>query len=186
MTSISEKLRQTYSGIFGNQVLLRGRKKSTVLTIEPVKAVKVYTAEQERVKNRFRNAAAYAKEILKDPDMLALYQAKARDRKTPYTIAVTDYLRVPKIMEIDTSHYTGAVGDAVTVTATDDVTVMKVEVIITGSDGLVVEQGLCTRNQFGTFWTYTATTAVEVTEGITITAVAFDIPGNRGTGTVSL
>ena len=83
MTSISEKLRQTYSGIFGHQVLLRSRRKNTVLTIEPVKNSKTYTEGQERVKDRFRNGASWAKKILQNPDLYELYLAKAREGKTP-------------------------------------------------------------------------------------------------------
>jgi len=186
MTSISEKLRQTYSGIFGNQVLLRSRRKNTVLTIEPVKNSKTYTEGQERVKDRFRNGAAWAKEILKDPDLYELYLARARDGKTPYTVALTDYLRPPKILMIDTANYTGAEGDEVIVSAVDDVMVMQVEVAITGANGVQVEKGVCTRSQFGNLWTYVATAAVENTAGITITAWATDIPGNKAEAHVTL
>ena len=186
MTSISEKLRKTYSGIFGNQVLLRSRRKNTVMTIEPVKNSKTYTENQEKVKERFRNGAAWAKEILKDPDLYELYLSRARDGKTPYTVALTDYLRPPKILLIDTANYTGAEGDEVIVSAVDDVKVMQVEVAITGPNGVQVENGVCTRSQFGNFWTYVATTGVETTAGLTITARATDIPGNKGESQVTL
>ena len=186
MTSISEKLRQTYSGIFGHQVLLRSRRKNTVMTIEPVKNSKTYTEGQERVKERFRNGASWAKKILQNPDLYELYLAKARDGKTPYQVALTDYLRPPKILMIDTANYTGAEGDEVTVSAVDDVSVMQVEVAITGANGVQVEKGVCTRSQFGNFWTYVATATVENTAGLTITARATDIPGNKAEAHVTL
>ena len=186
MTSISEKLRKTYSGIFGHQMLLRSRRKNTVMTIEPVKNSKTCTENQEKIRERFRTGASWAKDILKNPDLYELYLAKARDGKTPYTVALTDYLRPPKILLIDTANYSGAEGDEVIVSAVDDVKVMQVEVAITGANGVQVEKGVCTRSQFGNFWTYVATAVVETTAGLTITAWATDIPGNKAAAHITL
>ena len=85
----------------------------------------------------------------------------------------------------DTANYTGAAGDEVIVSAVDDVSVMQVEVAITGANGVQVEKGVCTRSQFGNFWTYVATVGVETT-GLTITAWATDIPGNKAEAHVTM
>lgn len=167
-------------------MLLRSRRKNTVLTIEPVKNSKTCTENQEKIRERFRTGASWAKDILKNPDLYELYLSKSRDGKTPYTVALTDYLRPPKILLIDTANYTGAEGDEVIVSAVDDVKVMQVEVAITGANGVQVENGVCTRSQFGNFWTYVATAGVETTAGLTITARATDIPGNKAEAHVTL
>jgi hypothetical protein len=71
---------------------------------------------------------------------------------------MADFLHPPEIEAIDVSAYHGAVGETIGITATDDVKVETVGVVITTADGTLVEKGSAAQSD-ATRWTYTATKA---------------------------
>ena len=133
--------------------------------------------------SKFSKAAAYAKAQMKDDDAKAMYQTGITAKKhNPYIVAVSDSLTKPKVNEIKTTDYEGAVGDVITIDATDDFKVTRVRVIILESDGNKLERGEAIQDPKNThIWKYTATVANPSVEGSTISVTAFDTPDNETT-----
>lgn len=84
--------------------------------------------------------------------------AKAR-RQSSFNVAVADFLHPPEIQDIYVSSYKGATGETIAITATDDVMVKTVGVLIAADDGTLVEKGSAVRSTTNpNQWFYTATT----------------------------
>jgi hypothetical protein len=102
-------------------------------------------SEQQRSnREKFQLATQYAKRVMADADMKAYYKSIALQLALPnaYTAAITDYLRKPKISEVDTSGYNGRLGDSVKITASKKhFKLASVNVIIASEDNRVLEQG---------------------------------------------
>jgi len=187
MSSTTENyLTKTYRGKFGTQMVFRNRGDVSIMAKPPKKSIKEPTAAQMEIRRKFKLAARWAKEALQDPEKLALYTAKATGMMTPYVVAMSDYLKPPVIHSIDASGYKGTAGDQVLVLASDFTRVMAVTVMITDAGDNVIEEGPCSEALNLDHWVYTATTAVDSTAGLKITATATDIPGHTTTLTVTL
>lgn len=65
-------------GLVGKMLVFRQRGDKTVVASRPKKSTKPFTPEQEAVKERFREAAAYAKSAISDPLTKAAYQEAAK------------------------------------------------------------------------------------------------------------
>jgi len=73
------------------------------------------------------------------------------------------------------------------VKATDDFMVTKVKIVITNAAGAIIEQGEAAQDaNKSDQWEYKATIANSPLAGTKILAVAYDRPGNKGTGEVVL
>jgi hypothetical protein len=131
-------------------------------------------------------ATKWAKNVLADPVQLAAYNAMAKNGKTAFMLAVTDFLKPPRISEIVCSGYNGHVGDKILVSAIDDFNVKEVSLNITDSSGNMIEEGQCQPDGTDMYWQYTATVEVSSLSGVVITAVAKDNPGHTGESTVTL
>jgi len=176
MTTDSNDLTRNYSGIFGNQVLLKNRRGRSVMIIPPRKQPVEPTENQLRVRNRFKLAAKYATQILQDPGMLAAYTARSRKGRSAYAAAVTDFLKPPFIEEIQAGGYTGQPGERISVVAGDDFAVASVTVQILDAGGSVIEQGACEINPVSANYDYIATVPVAALTGVTIRATVRDFP----------
>jgi hypothetical protein len=152
----------------------------------PKKKRKAPTESQLAVRRKFKLASRWAVNALMDPEKLAIYQAKASGMKTPYVIAIKDYLCPPEILEINYSNYNGNVGDKIKVVAEDDVKVKSVTVTITDKTGVMIETGPCIEEPGTDSWYFTATVSVADLAGVVISAVAEDIPSHTGTLDVTL
>ena len=97
----------------------------------------------------------FAKGAQKAPE----YQTVADSRgQSPFNVAVADFLHPPEIQQIDLSAYKGAPGESISITATDDVMVKTVGVLIANEDGTLVEKGSAVRSSTNpNQWMYTAT-----------------------------
>jgi hypothetical protein len=179
-------LKKTYSGIFGNQVILKNRKGKTVMTIMPPKPPVKPTINQDIARDRFRRASNFATNILKDPEMLAAYRAKAHNGLTAYNVALRDFFSPPFISKIDASVYHGKPGGKISVTAGDDFKVAGVTVQILSPAGIMIEEGACGFTLPEGTYDYTTTIAVPDLTGITIIARSCDIPGNITRSAISL
>ena len=167
-------------GKFADQVVFRTRNGKSVTADVPKWSGKKPAASQVQVRDKFKLASIWAKTILTNPDMLAAYTAKATDGKTPYVVALTDYLKPPRISEISTSDYNGHAGDVIRVAAFDDFQVKDVRLRIMDANGNLLEEGACQPDSFGMYWLYNATSEVPVLTGVQITAIARDNPGHTG------
>lgn len=173
-------------GKFGDQVVFRTRNGKSITANIPKVTDKTAASSQVKTRDRFKQATLWAKHILTDPEMLAAYTAKATGGKNPYVVAVTDYLKPPRISEISVVDYKGHAGDVVRVAAFDDFMVKEVRLQIRDAAGNLLEEGSCQQDSFGMFWIYTATTEVPGLAGVEITAIATDNPRHTGEGTLIL
>ena len=137
------------------------------------------TPAQLATRERFRAAAQYGKMVMADPALKALYATAAKAKKKPvFSVMVADHLHAPTIAAITLSGYTGAVNQTITVNAHDDFEVVAVTVRLTNEGGTVLESGSAVVENGR--WTYTTTTNVTPGTTVTVTATAFDRPGNSG------
>jgi len=83
---------KSYSGIFGNQVILKNRKGKTFMTMPVFRPVKA-TEKQCTYRMQFAYASTLATNLLKDPDILANYRSKLSPGLTAYNLALKDCIR---------------------------------------------------------------------------------------------
>jgi len=120
----------------------------------------------------------------------SLYQNKAvGSALSAYQWALADYFGMPEVEEIDVSGWTGEAGQSIVIRARENLIVLHVDVMISeGSAGnSVLESGEAEQSDTDrSLWIYTTSTAVPQQPGICVDVVAYDLPGNRGTGVVEL
>ena len=81
------------SGKLGNVVFRQLANGETVVSARPKKSKAKPSQAQNAHRQRFKEAAAYAKSALEDPEVCVVYEKMAvGTHLTPYNIAVTDYL----------------------------------------------------------------------------------------------
>lgn len=116
-----------------------------------------------------------------------IYLHKAEETgTTAYALAIADWFGAPKILAIDVDEWTGRAGQTVRVKARDKVSVARVEVVIRNSQGEVLESGEAVQSEEGgAWWSYTTQASVLLTPFPTLQAIAFDLPGNRDSFTIS-
>ena len=139
-------------------------------------------------RERFREAAQYARHQVSLPESNALYAAGITEKKpTALRVAMSDYLSAPKVKSIDTSGYRGKVGDTISVKAVDDFMVTRVNVVIKDASGAVIEEGEAgPDSMLVNQWGYHARKANPGLTGTIIWATAYDRPGNKATAEVTL
>jgi len=165
-----------FKGKFGNQYVLRRDHGNTILASKPEITKKNIAAGQVASRNTFRAATEWAKVILKNPVHLEAFKALTHRGQSPYTLATTNYLRLPWFENIDTSQYSGVFGDKICVTAFDLYKVVRVTVVIKNPGGTVIEKGDCIKDPLGITWDYAAMVANQNVTGSTVTVVVYNLP----------
>jgi hypothetical protein len=167
------------SGQLGNQIVFRrGKGGQTSISAKPAGG-RTFNPAQLAQQEAFRNAIAYAKSA-KDEDV---YLTKAQGTTlSAFNVAVADWFGKPEVLEIDTTHWTGAAGQIIRVKAQDDTQVVKVRVQIfdVGRNAPALEQGDAVQAD-GLWWEYTTTATVADLANAQVTAIAYDLPGNDHT-----
>ena len=141
------------------------------------------------MKDKFLEAQAYAKGQMEDAVSKAEYQARVNNKtNSAFAVALTDYLKAPKILSVNTENYTGAIGNSIVVRAMDNFKVVSVRVEIRDTAGLLLEQGEAVNDAANNiFWRYTAQTSIGgVLNGTKIRVLVSDKPGNVTTKEVVL
>jgi hypothetical protein len=169
---------QKVSGNIGKQVVLKRVHGKTVLSKMPKKPA-VRSAKQQMCAQGFKLASAYAKSVMLNPELKALYSAEAKRRGVinAYNMALSDCLRLPEIKEIDIANYTGkALGEVITIEVADTFKVVEVTVSII-NDVTTIEEGSAIF--VDSVWQYvtTALNAVATDSKVVVTAV--DRAGNK-------
>lgn len=159
------------SGSIGKQVTIKQRGGKTIVSKAQQPREKAATGKQLEAQDRFTEATAYAKGVLADPDMAAVYRSMAQPGQNAYNIAIRDAYNPPVIENIEKA------GNDITVRATDDFRVYRVTVAVYDAEGVMQEEGNALMGRNGKDWVYAATT--EVLSGCRVLAVAEDLPGNR-------
>jgi len=132
------------------------------------------TPQQEEQHERFRQPIAYGKGAKDRPEYAEL--AKSRG-VSGFNVAVADFLHAPEILDIEASAYTGAPGQAIHITAVDDVAVATVGVLIMADDGTLIEKGSAVpQPPDPRRWVYT-TTASSAAVAVKIVVDAADLAG---------
>jgi hypothetical protein len=138
---------------------------------------KAPTEEQVAVQLKFERFAAYAQEVVADPEKKLLYAKAAKKGQTAFNAAFRDAARPPRVSEIDTRKYRGLVGDVIKFLVRDVVRVESVKVKILSAAGAELEQGDAVSG-VGNYWNYTATVANPAVLGTRVLVTATDLPGN--------
>lgn len=88
-----------FRGKFGKMFVFRSLRDKTVVSRAATKKVISHSEKQRATRIRFRDASAYAKKALQNPEKKTFYEERARRLNLPnaYTAAVTDYLRPAKV-----------------------------------------------------------------------------------------
>jgi hypothetical protein len=142
-----------------------------------------YTERQTMHQAAVRDSALYASFA----ENLEAYICKAKELgTTAYALAVADWYGAPRVLEINVDRWTGKVGESIRVKARDNVMVASVLLVIRDAQGQIMEMGEAV--QAGTdsaWWNYTTQSAIELTPFPSVQAIAFDLPGNRASFTIS-
>lgn len=186
---MSTKTKQTeLSGLLGENVSVRKVRGRVVVTNHRPRPNTKVSPARAAVLAKFREAVQYATQQIELDASRELYQKGVNSRlRSAYSVAMSDYLAEPKVHFIETMDYRGNIGDTIAVKATDDFMVTGVKLVITASDGSVIEEGEAGPDvQKINIWSYQATVANPSLPGTTIKAVAFDRPGNKASLEVTL
>ncbi|MES2731206.1 MAG: hypothetical protein V4714_05635 [Bacteroidota bacterium] len=172
---------QGLSGELGGAIVFRQVGGRTIVSTPPTQSGEL--SEKQKVqRDRFQQAAFFAKAQMLNPVTKAAYQAATDEiHPNPYTVAVADFLRGPDIEEIEFTNYTGKVGDTIRIRVMDNFRVDDVHVTIENTDGSLVEKGNALQQPNVIDWLYTATKANASLDGDKITIRANDFPGNIDT-----
>jgi hypothetical protein len=169
------------SGLLGEKVSVRKVNGRIVVTNRPNRKLGPPSGKQEAVQQKFLEAVNYAKQQLQQEESRSLYEAGITARKkSALIVAITDYLNAPRVDLIETGEYQGNIGDKIQVKAVDDFKVAAVKIVITDSDGNILEKGEAEADLKLYHWNYVAKVANPSVAGTRITATAFDRPGNKG------
>lgn len=144
--------------------------------------------KQAAAQKRFLIAAQYARRQASLASSSALYAKGITEKKsTAFLVALSDYLKAPEVLSINTDDYRGVIGDRLVVNAVDDFMVTRVIVTITDAKGIILEEGEAGPDSEGVnLWEYKARVANPTLPGTTIKAIAYDRPGNKGMGELVL
>lgn len=95
------------SGMLGKTIVFKSLRGKTIVASRP-RPAKTQSEQQQQNRNKFRQAAYWAKTILRDPQQKSYYQHRAKKLKLPnaYTAAITDYMRKPQLKEISRHNHT--------------------------------------------------------------------------------
>jgi hypothetical protein len=169
-------------GSIGNLVVVH-RKNTVFVRARPsVKPKK--TAARKAQQNRFGAASNQARQMLKDAENKAYYEAAAKGTsRTAHNMATADILHPPTVEDIDLSEYTGKADEAIRIVAKDEVGVAEVKIVIRDSNRGILESGAAVRGEGRDNWVYTAHKDLATGQIITIEATAMDRPENRASKT---
>lgn len=165
------------SGKIGDLLVFRNVNGKTIVSKAPAKSSKAPSEKQMEHRENFQEAVIYGNSVRLTPELKALYESSLQEGQTLYRVALADFMKAPKIKEVNMDEYTGLKGSRIVIRAIDDFMVKEVVVAIYATDATLVEQGFAAKHINGLDWIYTATQNNQVGAKIVITAS--DIPGNH-------
>lgn len=172
-------------GVFGQQFLAHHTKSGkTIVASTPVFDDNVVYAEGQPMQQAaIRDAAIYAC-YAQHADA---YICRAREiGTTAYALAVADWYGAPRVLEIDVDRWTGNARETIRVKAKDNVMVARVMLVIRDPQGQTLESGDAVQSGAGSaWWSYATRSRVLMTPFPTVQVIAFDLPGNSDSFTIS-
>lgn len=117
------------------------------------------------------------------PERKAEYLAsvKGSDFMTAFTAAVTDYMKAPKIDEIDVERCTGAIGETIAVRTATPFKFVSVKISIQQANGSIIETGDAVTLGNRMEWVYQTQTNIPALAGMKVVVTAADRPGKEVT-----
>ena len=168
-------------GMLSGKISLRKVNNRLHVDQRPERKLLPLTAKQEGAKERFLEAADYAKEMIDNEESRAYYSQGLKGKQTAYLRAVADYLTAPKVAIKEPMVYDGSIGNIIRVRAQKEgFHIAKVKVAIRNAAGVTIEEGEAIKTR-GLTWNYQATVANPSVAGTTIEATVIDRPGNETT-----
>lgn len=173
-------LTEGISGRVGNKLVFRQLGNRTIIS-KKARVSTVRTEKQEAHRQRFQQAARYAKAKMMDPVIKAEYEliARGKENTTPFAVAVGDYLKLPTVDKINYASYKGNVGDVISIQVNDNIKVTAVTVTLTAPDGTTIETGHATLTKGDVDWIYKAQSPNASVAGTIIKVVATDRPAHE-------
>lgn len=168
------------SGKVGDLLQFRQRYGKTIIAKIAAKSSKTSTNQQE-IRDKFKQATAYAKSALKTPELLEIYQKRAAAGVTPYNLALKDFFSTPVIGGVELSAYTGAIGSTIAVQSSDDTKVAGVTILVYDSSNNLIETGAAAQQGEQDIWIFTATQFNNDPVGGKVVVEVRDLPGNVST-----
>lgn len=179
--SVNNEYAEGFSGKIGRNMVFRQLKNGDVgMARKPRKKKGPAHIKHLEARKLFKKAALYAQQVEADPVMKEMYSAAAKGLQSAFNLALRDARVAPKVTKIDTSEYEGQIGDRIIIDAEDDFKVARVDVSIHDANGVLLERGNAVIPPLSMDWVYTTTVVNAQLPGTTITATAFDMPGNKG------
>lgn len=129
---------------------------------------------------RMKLAALYGNMVKNDPVLAEIYRPFCEKHMTPYHVALRDYLKPPRVEQIDMELFTGRPGGVVRIHAFDDTAVLSVVVVVRKLTGEVLEEGAAQLSTIVNVWIYTETAEIVPETGIVIEVTAMDRPQHVG------
>jgi anti-sigma regulatory factor (Ser/Thr protein kinase) len=138
MAQSKNPLTKGASGMIGKTVVFRTWNGKTFMYNRPSKPKKQSVLQKEN-RTKFSRAVAFSRSMMAIPERKAEYAEIAKREKLPnaYTAAVTEYMRKPEIIDIDTSGT-----DQVKIVAKKKgFDIQEVEAILIDENGVVIQEG---------------------------------------------
>ena len=172
------------SGASG-QTVFRQVNGETIMSAKPKKRKTPYTPQELEVQERFLDARDYAKDVQRNPTLLAMYEEAAEGTgKSVYALCRQDWYKPPRVSGLKSGidDYSGQVGEVISFKVRDVIAAKKVTVALyDDATGTLVEKGPAVQEFEGsTSWMYTTTKAVPAGVAVSIQIVAYDYAGNPG------
>jgi hypothetical protein len=163
-------LLQLVRGSLGGQITIYERNGQIIMAKKRGRSKKKPTQKQLEARYRMQAAAAYAKEILKDPELKAYYKSKAGPGQNAYNMAIKDAYNSPEVQQIQVEDTT------VVVRVKDEFRVAEVDVRVLDAAGVQLERGKAVLGRNGVDWYYKA---AGLQAGGMVVVGAVDLAGNE-------
>jgi hypothetical protein len=177
---------EDYQGSMDRTVFKKHRGKLIVAKKPKSRASSQPSEAQSVQRERFARASAYAKRICARAATRELYEAAAKKKgMSTRELIVTDYLNPPEIALIDVTEYAGKSGGTIDIITVDELSVVKVNVVIHDLHGNLIEEGDASEVAAGSdVWSYSTKSTVDSGAGLLISVTATDHPGGTTTETI--
>jgi hypothetical protein len=135
----------------------------------------------ETWQQQVQRAASYAASALDHP----LYRFHARESGiSAHSLAFLDCIGAPRLAAVDSSHWTGGIGESIHFHVKNNVRVMRVRIMVrenkTSREAL--ESGQAHPSRLNpSIWTYITQTEILQAPGLCMDVIASDLAGNIGT-----
>ena len=166
---------QGASGMLGSQLVYKTVNGETIVSTKPVRTVEA-SESQKNQQRKFKFAISYARQAITDATLGPIYEeatARKRNISSSFQMALTDYLRVAEIGELDFG--SGTAGNPILVEAIKDPKLDRVEVAILSSDSMVMSVGEATPTANGIQWSYVLPSDLPANGKVEVRA--YDLPG---------